>query len=252
MRQIFCGFEKQHQLVVESANRFIQQPEPGAFIIGGTNLTGKTSLIKRIKRQSDLVEFNYHSERDNLPPFRYFANISVGFSDLDGKPQNITRDDLYEGPGRFKLLPEALNRGVRVIFLDEAWAGHHQAISLVADELVRKYRCKVIFDVVSWGAGREFFDSRANNDFIKKMVPPIFRPGELHLHLLAFHNKALYEGMIAMASTERGRQFETNIAGFFSRDLTYRLVEANEHGDLPRKLSDLLHISSFGRGERLR
>ena len=49
LRSVFCGVQTQHDQIVTSARDFLRQDKPGIFVVGGTNLTGKTSLIKRIK-----------------------------------------------------------------------------------------------------------------------------------------------------------------------------------------------------------
>lgn len=49
LRDVFCGDGAQHETVVASAAHFLtQRKEPGIFVVGGTNLTGKTSLVRKI------------------------------------------------------------------------------------------------------------------------------------------------------------------------------------------------------------
>ena len=201
LRAIFCGSQEQHSQIVLSARDFFTQEEPGIFVVGGTNLTGKTSLINKIGQDGGLTEYSFFDGDINPAPKLCFVDKTVEFSDERGIPQNIRIEDLYEHDGgSLKLIPEALKNGVKTIFLPEIWAGHEQALSLVRDELIRKNGCKVVIDAVSSGEGNGFFDSEANNRFIQQQLSKIFKPEELNLHLLDFNRHTLQEGVRFLAT----------------------------------------------------
>jgi len=250
LRSIFCGVQGQHDQIVSSARDFLNQNKPGIFVVGGTNLTGKTTLKKRIQEEGGLTKYSFLKDDKNPPPEKCYVEKIMEFSDESGKPKNIKPEDLYEHDGgTTKLIPKALSIGIKTIFLPEIWAGHEQALKLIRDEFVRKHDCKVIIDAVSSGKGIGFFDGEANNHFIQESLSKVFKPEELNLHLLDFDRHTLQEGVRILAGRQDFSDFKTNIT-IFSRDQRELLDEARKHSNLDSVLAKMLDLPINGDVER--
>lgn len=239
LRDVFCGDGAQHEAVVASAAHFLtQRRESGIFVVGGTNLTGKTSLIRKIGTTEGFAEcYSFEGDR-NPPPERCWVRQPIEFNNPQyTAPRIITTGDLYEDG----LILEALDRGIKTIFLPEIWAGHKQALELIRDELIRKHRCKVVIDAVSSDRGKGFFDDKANNAFIEEQVRAVFQPHELQLHLLDFNRDILREGVLLLAREYPRDSFRTRTT-IFPRDQRELLYDALCQRRLDSELASMLDL----------
>lgn len=244
LRDVFCGSSNQHSDVIKSSAQFLSSNRPGIFIVGGTNLTGKTSLIEKLRNDNQLLNF---LEDENTQPEKSYIRFDMEFSDqntTNALPKNITVEDLYRYDNG--IIARGIEKGVKTIFLTEIWAGHEQALRLIQEELVRKHGFRVFVDVVSSGEGKGFFDSEANNHFIEKQMKKIFASEDLILNLLDFNRDSLKEGVKLLADYYRNNEdLEQNLHPF-PRDLRKRLGRAYLDLRLDSELNDILDISSTG------
>lgn len=189
LRSVFTGDSLQHEGILREGTTFLKSNDPGVFIVGGTNLTGKSTLVRQIFDQSGLEEYYYGKPEEGK---RYFARPSYFFVDENGKPAHDF--DRFE-----QTLAESLKHGIKLFYLDEIPALHREALELVRDKLVRECGCRVVFDVISSNQGKGFYDSEANNRFITEQMETIFDPTELHLRTLTFNSDRLIEGLEEIA-----------------------------------------------------
>lgn len=241
LRDVFCGSNHQHDEIVKSSAQFLLNDRPGIFVLGGTNLTGKTSLLEKIRFDNQLLNF---LDDESPQPERKYIRFDMEFSDqntTNALPRDITAKDLYEYDNG--IIIRGIEKGVKTIFLTEIWAGHEQALKLIQEELVKKHGFRVFVDVVSSGEGKGFFDSEANNLFLKKQMEKIFTSEELLLNLLDFNRDSLKEGVKLLADYyNNDRDLAQNLHPF-PRDLRERLGRAYLDQNLDLELNDILDIS---------
>jgi len=250
LRSIFCGNPAQHAQILRFAQDFLKQNNPGIFVVGGTNLTGKTTLINKIKNEGGLTEYNPLRNAKNPPPEQCWTKLLTEFSDFSGKLKVITPEDFFDDDnGNPSIILQTLNKGIKTIFLPEIWAGHIQALELIRDQLVRRYDCKVIVDAVSSGKGTGFFDGEANNHFIQEKMSEVFEPWELRLYLLDFKRETLQEGVRLLAGRVDNNGFITDIS-LFSTEQKKILEEARRTNNLEYALANMLGLPFTGDVER--
>lgn len=238
LRDVFCGSKDQHSEVIASSAQFLKSNRPGIFVIGGTNLTGKTTLMQEILLSNGLLDF---LEGENIQPDKRRIRFDMEFSDQNSReasPKNITAEDLYAYDKGIIL--KGLNMGVNTIFLNEIWAGHEQALKLIQDELVNKRGFRVFIDVVSSGEGKGFFDGEANNRYIEAQMNKIFTPQSLRLHLLDFNQVSLMEGVRLLAEYHENSQDLAQNLYPFPKDLRVRLGKAYSDQRLDSELNSIL------------
>jgi hypothetical protein len=232
LRQVFCGDNAQHELIIASTKKLLHQPEAKAIVIGGTYLTGKSTLLQRIMYETGLIPYNSYRQSD-VPIAKLYVSHRVGFSDMDGRPRTVMPKDLYDSE-----VNNALNKGVRIVFLDEASIGNKQDIQFVTNELVKKWRCKIVFDIVSGREGKGFFDANTNNLAIRDFLNSILEQNMLSLYLLNFNIQALREGVLAVAK-ETGKDFMEAFVPFPREERTL-LYQARLYGKLQEELDNIL------------
>lgn len=237
LRQVYCGYQQQQDEIFEAAKRFMEDPTPGMFIIGGTNLTGKSTLKKRIERDSGYYEFYVSESTNAINPKKTYADQVLGFVDFRGIPQKITRDNLYAAAddGSKGYILRAIEKRVQVFFFDESWVGQTDSLQMIYTELVEHHQSRVLLDVVSSRQGKGFFDGNANNKYIYETVHQHIPNAELHT--LDFSISGLYNGVVEIAK-ESG-DFNTAIR-MFQEDQRVRLVDAQIHGHVERELSSII------------
>lgn len=242
LRSAFCGYQEQHQAVFSNAIDFLQNPYSGAFVVGGSNLTGKSTLLRQILNNSGLESFGLPEDLQG-DPRGFYLELHTTFADMyTNRLRDVQVEDFYRHMGTFDTTNEALNHGVRTIVFQEIWAGHLQPMQLIADEFMRKYGCKVVFDVVSSEEGRGFFDGQANNAFIAANLGSIFREEELHLSLLDFNRDALVEAVRELALKYRNpREFDIAITQF-SAVQRKTIIEGAQRGNLDAVLHEMLDL----------
>jgi len=237
------GDQSQHQETIQKSHDFLKR-DSGLFIVGGTNLTGKTALTRKIMENSGLTRYNGFDTISD--PQDYFLEPFMTFVDFDDKPYNEAEVlKQFQDP----FIQEAISNGFLTMRFDEIGARNETALSFIR-EIAHRHNLRIIMDVQSAQEGRGFFDDNANNHYISQQLAKHMDDLYYDLNLLSFNRNTLFESVTRLF-VENPNGFMGQVRAYFPREMTQELMGMDSRLDVEQYLRERLGLQKQGGPEVL-